>query len=396
MFFDDVKEAPSDPIFGLAAAFNKDTRLNKVSLAVGIYQNEKLESTLFESAKIAKELIFSEDLMANYLPIDGFRPMLDLLAPVVFGSALWAQSKERIYAAQTPGGTGALCIGAEFLAGEVSKKVSIPNRTWPNHKAVFGKAGFEIERYPYYSKEKKGFDLQAVLDFFSKLAPKTIVVLHACCHNPTGCDPTLEEWKELSRAMKSKNLVPFFDFAYQGLGDGLEIDAGAVRLFVEEGHEMLVAYSCSKNFSMYGQRVGALFAVNGSDGIKTSVGSQIKRIIRAIYSNPPAHGARIVERILRDSELKKLWEKDLADVRMRVDTMRQLLIQRLSAKSKDMDLAHLKKHKGMFSFIELNQEQVQTLIDKYAVYLSGSGRINVAGLNAENIDYVVDSIIHSI
>lgn len=392
MFFKEVEEAQPDPIFGLNESFIKDVREKKVSLLVGIYQDEHLRAEIFHSAKKAKEQIFSQDLAANYLPIDGLKEMVELIGPVLFGEN-WEKDHGRIYGAHTVGGTGALRVGAEFFHQFVSKKVALPNRTWPNHRAIFEKAGCELEAYPYYNQEKKAFDFEGTLDFLKNLPKKTVVVLHACCHNPTGCDPTIDEWKAISRVMKEKELLPFFDCAYQGLGDGVQKDAEAVRLFVNDGHEMAVAYSCSKNFSMYCQRVGVLFMIGSDSAVKHRVGSQVKRIIRTLYSNPPSHGARIVAEILKQDDLRKLWLKDLEMIRHRINLMRETFVQRLISNAKDMDFGYLKKHKGMFSFVDLDKSEVQMLIDRFGVYLTGSGRINVSGLTTKNIDYVVNSIV---
>ncbi len=386
MFFQEVKEAPPDPIFGLLGAVKADLRKEKVDLMVGIYKDDHLHAELFSSVKKAKERV--HDTMADYLPIDGLGTLLELLGPVVFGDKAWQEQQARVYAAHTTGGTGALRVGAEFLAQEVGKTVCLPNHTWPNHRMVLERAGCKIETYPYYNREKKGFDLEAMLAFLSQLPPKTAVMLHACCHNPTGCDPTLEQWGQISRAMKEKRLLPFFDFAYQGLGEGLEEDARAVRLFLQDGHEMIVAYSCSKNFSMYCQRVGALFIVNETAVIKARVGSQVKRIIRALYSNPPAYGARLVVEVLKQE--RALWQRDLEGVRHRLTAMREALIQRLNQKR---DFSHLRTHKGMFSFIDLTPSQVKKMIEQFAIYLTDNGRISVAGLTPNNIDYVARGIL---
>ena len=394
MFFNDVDEAQPDPIFGLAGAFNADLREKKVNLMVGIYKDEQLRSEIFLSAKRAKDLIFSKDLVANYLPIDGLREMVDLLGPVLFGQKLWLEEQRRIYGAHTAGGTAALRVGAEFFSEFVSPRVCIPNQTWPNHRLIFERAACEVTSYPYYNAEKKGFDLEAMIAFLSELPEKTVIVLHACCHNPTGCDPKPEEWKAISRVVKEKKLFPFFDCAYQGLGDGLEQDSEALRMFLKDGHEMAIAYSCSKNFSMYCQRVGTLFIVGENGGIKERVGSQVQRIIRAIYSNPPAHGARIVREILIEGDLTELWHKDLQALRHRLNLMRETLVQRLLFTAKQMNFEYLKKHKGMFSFVDLNKSQVQLLIEKYGIYLSGAGRINISGLTTKNIDYVANSIVN--
>lgn len=389
MFFDGVKEGPPDAIFGLLGTFAADPRPGKVNLLVGIYKDEHLKSELFPSVKKAKERIQPQDLLADFLPIDGYGELLEWLGPVVFGESGWA--KERIYAAHSVGGTGALRVGAEFVAQEISRMAYIPNQTWPNHRSIFERAGCKVETYPYY--KKRGFDCEGMLAFLEKLPEKSAIVLHACCHNPTGCDPSHEEWREISRRMREKRLFPFFDFAYQGLGDTPEKDSEAVRIFKDDGHEMMVAYSCSKNFSMYCQRVGALFAVTENKAVKERVGSQVKRIARALYSNPPAHGARIVAEVLKDGGLRREWQKDLERVRRRLGRAREELVRRLMAKAKKTDFRYLLPHRGMFSFVDLEKAQAEALRERFAIYVLDNGRINVAGLTTDNLDAVVEGIL---
>lgn len=393
MFFDHIEQAPADPIFGLLDAFAADPRKEKVNLMVGIYKDNHLKAELFPSVRRAKELIETQDLMADYLPIDGYPFMTKLLSPVVFGEKAWDRDSERIYVAQTVGGTAALRVGAELLLKEVGKMVCIPNHTWPNHRLVFERAGCKVETYPYYSHEKKGFDLDSMLQFLDKLPSKTIILMHACCHNPTGCDPTLQEWIAISEKIQQKQLFPFFDLAYQGLGEGLDQDSSAIRIFFERGHEMIVAYSCSKNFSLYCQRVGAFFVVAKDKENRGKIASQVKRIIRALYSNPPAHGTRIVAEILGNLELKELWMDDLQAARQRITSTRENLIRRLTVNKGCLDFSFLKKHKGMFSFLDLDKEQVRMMRDEFAIYMTDYGRISIAGLSSENIDYVVEGLL---
>lgn len=390
MFFHEVAEAPPDPIFGLGSAFKADPRKEKVNLMVGIYKDDLLRSELLDSARIAKTHILSQDLMADYLPIDGHPEMIELLGDLVIGD--WKTNHGRVYAAHTAGGTAALRVGAEFLAQEVSKSFYVSNHTWPNHRSILERAGCQHDNYPYYNREKKGFDFEAMVAFLRKLPPKSVIILHACCHNPTGCDPTAEEWRTISKVMKEGKLFPFFDFAYQGLGEGLEKDAESIRIFLHDGHEMAIAYSCSKNFSMYCQRVGALFIVDENTAVKQRVGSQIKRIIRALYSNPPAHGALIVAEVLKRDDLRKIWHKDLETIRKRIHLMRESLIQRLIVKAKGIDFSYLKKHKGMFSFIDMDKSQAERMIEEFAIYMTDNGRISIPGLTTKNIDYVVNSL----
>jgi aromatic-amino-acid transaminase len=377
MFFDKVPEGAPDPIFGLLHAFEADTRSKKVSLMVGIFKDENLRSELLPVVRQAKEKI--SDQSADYLPIDGIAEFGQVLGALVFGKS-WEAHQGRIYAAQSVGGTGALRVGAEFLAQEVSRKVYLPQPTWANHRAIFEKSGFSIETLHYYSREIHKFDPDRFLQELNEAEERSVIVFHAACHNPTGSDPTFEVWQKISEICKERQLFPFFDCAYQGLGNGLDEDARAMRMFLDDGHEMFVAYSCSKNFSLYCQRTGALFAVCPSEAVKGRVGSQVRRIIRPMVSNPPAHGARIVLKVLKDPDFFAAWQKQVAEMRRRISVARESLIQRLLAKSKKTDFSFLKHHKGMFSFLDLSKAQVQKLIDTYAIYTLDSGRINVAGL----------------
>lgn len=392
MFFEETKQIPPDPIFGLVEAFRKDPHTKKVNLLVGIYKDEHLKAELFPSAKRAKEAIFSQDLSADYLPIDGLEEFSDLLGELLFSKALWSGFKDRIYAAQAPGGTGALRVLADVLHEEIGPSLYLPNHTWPNHPNVFQKSGYQVSTYPYYSPESRGFDVQKTIHFLQTLSEKSIILLHGCCHNPTGSDPTEQEWRALSRVIQEKKLFPFFDIAYQGLGEDVEKDAAAIRLFLQEGHEMAVAYSCSKNFSMYCQRVGALFVVSKEKKFKPAIASQAKKVIRSLYSNPPAHGARIVSQILKDPPTFKLWLKDLEHVRNRIRKTRASLIDRLQKGSKE-DFLYLKNHRGMFSFIDLSPEQVDRLRLEFSVYMTRDGRLSISGLNEENLDDVANSLL---
>lgn len=393
MFFHEILEGQPDAVFGLTGAFKSDPRAEKVDLLVGVYKDENLKAELLPSVRKAKEKVISLDLSAEYLPIDGDLGLVETIGPILFGEKLWKENHGRIYGAQTVGGTGALRVGGEFLCQEVTKTASIPMPTWPTHRMILERAGCTVETYPYYSREKKGFDFAAMCKSLESLSPKTAVMLHLCCHNPTGCDPTREEWKEISKIMKRKNLLPFFDAAYQGLGDGLEKDGEVIRSFLQEGHEMVIAYSCSKNFSLYSARVGCLFIVDENAAVKLRVGSQVKRIIRALYSNPPSYGALTVIQVVKDEHLRKMWQKELEEMRQRLFQIRELLVQKLVSKAKKIDFRYLNKHKGMFSFVDLDKSQVQKLIDRYAIYLLDNGRISMSGLNKKNIDYVVDSLI---
>ncbi|MBF8262980.1 MAG: aromatic amino acid aminotransferase [Parachlamydiales bacterium] len=388
MIFDNVPEAPPDAVFGLLGAFSADSRPQKVNLLVGIYKNEQLQNEMMPSVIEAKSQVLPDVSLADYLPMDGSRDFVEAVGSLVFGDG-------NVYGAQAIGGTGALRIGGEFLAQEVGKTIYIPEFSWPNHRSIFERAGFCVETYPYYERTRHEFDANGCLAFLEKLPKRSIVLFHAACHNPTGCDPQMKEWAQIARVVRERQLLPFFDFAYQGLGDGLEKDAAAIRLFLSEGLEFLVAYSCSKNFSMYCQRVGALFVVTRNGSLKTKIASQIKRIVRAEFSNPPAHGAMIVTHILKGN-LRSQWESELEKMRKRLHQMRCEFVRRLMAKKTSTDFRSLLEHKGMFSFIDLEKQQVQQLREKFGIYMLDNGRINIAGLNHKNLDYVADHIIQVI
>lgn len=393
MVFEKVLEGPPDAIFGMASVFKADGRKDKINLMVGIFKDEQLRGDLLPSVRLAKERVFSKDQLADYLPFQGLPEYPSLLGELVFGQKLWSENSSRIYAAQAVGGTGALRVGAEFLAQEVGRRVYLPQPTWGNHRNIFERAGFQVENLPYYSQAKHGFDAEAYLKSLSVLPVGSVIVCHAACHNPTGSDPSFAQWGQISAICKERGLLPFFDFAYQGFGLGLEEDAAVVRLFLEDGHEMLVAYSCSKNFSLYSQRVGGLFVVCPEAESQRKVTSQVNRIIRAMYSNPPAHGARIVAEILGDEVLCQDWKREVEGMRQRIVAAHKQLSSTLMARCKTRDFSFLQQRKGMFSYLDLSQVQVQALIDKYGIYTLDSGRISVAGLTPENIEIVADKVI---
>ncbi len=383
MFLDHVSEGAPDPVFGLQGAFAADLRAEKMSLMVGIYKDAQLKSELMPIVDQEK----AADRMADYLPIDGLVEFTQQVGELCFGHDQWSKHRSKIYGAQAVGGTGALRVGAEFLAQEVGRSVWIPHPTWPNHRSILERAGCTVSTLPYYNRDLHSFDRKAYLDALQALPEKSIVLFHAACHNPTGSDPTFEDWTRISDICKERQLFPFFDMAYQGFGAGIEEDARAVRYFLEQGHEMAVAYSCSKNFSLYCQRVGALFVVCGDAAVKGRVASQVKRIIRALYSNPPAHGAFLVAQILKSPAKREIWKQELEAMRKRISSMREKLVKKLPSR-----FSFVKHHKGMFSYLDLDKEQVARLIEEEAVYTLDSGRINLAGLNDENIDRFIESL----
>ncbi len=394
MFFDHVPEAPPDPIFGLTAAFNADLRATKVNLSVGVYKSSDLKTPILQSVKDAERRLVEEEQTKDYLPIDGHRDYLALAGSLVLGERFWKKESGRIAAAQGIGGTGALRIGADFLIESGFHHAYVSDPTWPNHYGVFAKAGFKVDSYPYYDRIGQKVDFDRLVDFLKGLAPKSVIVLHACCHNPTGADLNLQQWRILSELFLDKQLFPFFDFAYQGFGSGLEEDALGVRVFAEAGHEMFVASSYSKNFALYSERVGALFAITASEKIARHAVSQIRTVIRRNYSNPPRHGAAVVAAILGDPALREQWELELTRMRERIVEMRHAFARALIIKHPRFGF--LEERQGLFSFCGLEKAQVERITKEHAVFMTGDGRINVAGLNWDNLDYVVNAIISSL
>ncbi|MES2345270.1 MAG: amino acid aminotransferase [Chlamydiota bacterium] len=391
MFFEKVEEAPVDAIFGLGTAFYADPRTTKVNLSVGIYKSADLKTPILKSVKDAEQLLITEEETKDYLPIEGHKEYLQRTGALVFGEEFWNKHKGRIAAVQSIGGTGALRLGGDFLRKETSDTAYISDPTWPNHKGVFLKCGFKVESYPYYDKVGEKVDFERLIGFLEKLSPKSIVILHACCHNPTGADLTLEQWKMISDLFFAKKLFPFFDFAYQGFDLGFEEDARAVRLFANEGHEMLIASSYSKNFTLYSERVGALFVLTDSEKTTKNVLSQLKILVRTNYSNPPRHGAAIVSMILGRPELKKEWEAEIAHFRARIAEMRNVFVRALTAKNPRFQF--LEDRRGLFSFCGLEKAQVERLVKEFGIYMTLDGRINIAGLTPGNMDYVINAIV---
>ncbi len=392
-FFEHVPLAPPDPILGLTVAFQKDSRKNKVNLGVGLYKNEELQTSVLRSVKLAEAALLEGEQSKEYLPIDGVKLYLEEMGALVFGNQIWSKEKGRVASFQSIGGTGALKTGGTFLKEEADHPVWISTPTWPNHRGVFLHCGLKVETYPYYDNQTHVFDFEKMTSCLEQLSPGTIVVMHASCHNPTGCDPSATQWEALCDLFKAKRLIPFFDFAYQGLGRGLEEDAEAIRHFFSKGMEMLVAVSNAKNLSLYGERVGCLFIVSESAKIAEHITSRVKQMIRTNYSNPPMHGAKIAAHIFSNPMLRRMWEAELDEMRQRILAMRLLLSQKLVAKSEIVDFSHVQRGNGMFGYTGLNKLQVERITAEYGIYMPSDGRINVCGLINSNIDYVVDAVI---
>lgn len=392
VFFDKVALAPPDPILGLSSAFLADPRTVKVNLGAGIYKDEALKTPIMRAVKQAEAQLLQGEKNKEYLPIEGDRLYIEQMGQMVFGADFWSQESSRICGFQTPGGTGALRVGAAFLKKELNSPVFIPSPTWPNHRGVFLASGFSVDHYPYYDFKNHTLEFEKVLSFLKTLAPKSVLILHASCHNPTGVDFTAEQWKLIADVCVLRQLLPFFDCAYQGFGKGIDEDVQAVRMFAAQGIEMMVAVSQSKNFSLYGERVGALYVLSSSAQINENVRSGVKIVIRTLYSNPPMHGAKVVGTILQDLVLKASWLEELEEMRNRIDSMRKEFVQALLPNVLERDLSYMEKGHGMFCFTGLNKHQVEKITKDFGIYMTMDGRINICGLTVKNIPYVVEAL----
>ncbi|HEX2540470.1 MAG TPA: amino acid aminotransferase [Caldimonas sp.] len=392
--FDAVEMAPRDPILGISEQFAADPNPNKVNLSVGVYYDENGKLPLLQCVRKAEALMMETPKARGYLPIDGIASYDDATQALVFGADHPVRRAGRIATVQAVGGTGGLKLGADLLRRmSPGSQVLISDPSWENHRALFEGAGFAVHSYPYYDAKAHAVDFPAMLAYLKSAAPGSIAVLHACCHNPTGCDLTSEQWSQVVSTLVERRLVPFLDLAYQGFGEGIFEDGVAVRLCLDAGLDFFVATSFSKSFSLYGERVGALSVVCASQDAAARVLSQLKRVIRTNYSNPPTHGAAAVAHVLTTPELRTLWEQELAGMRERIKRMRFELQRRLVAAGAPIDTDFITVQRGMFSYSGLNKTQMQRLRSEFGIYGVDSGRICVAALNDRNIGAVVDAIV---
>jgi aromatic-amino-acid transaminase len=390
--FDAVEMAPRDPILGLNEQFLADPNPAKVNLGVGVYYDENGKLPLLGCIRAAEEMMMEAPQSRGYLPIDGIAAYDAATQALVFGDAP-ARREGRIATVQGVGGTGALKVGADLLQRMNPKaRVLISEPSWENHRALFEGAGFEVGSYGYYDAARQGVDFAAMCASLEAAAPGTIIVLHACCHNPTGCDLAPEQWTEVVRLLEMRRLVPFLDMAYQGFGDGIAEDGRAVQMCLAAGLDCFVATSFSKSFSLYGERVGALSVACSSADAAKRVLSQLKRVIRSNYSNPPTHGAAAITKVLTTPALRAMWDGELAGMRERIKRMRLELQRRLVAVGAGIDTAFITRQRGMFSYSGLSKAQMQRLRSEFGVYGVDSGRICVAALNERNLDAVVAAI----
>lgn len=391
--FAGVEMAPRDPIMGLTEAFQHDAREHKVNLGVGVYLNEEGKIPVLHAVAEAERQRASLPLPRGYLPIDGIPAYDRAVQELLFGKDSPLIREGKAITAQALGGTGGLKVGADLLRRVLpGSKVAISDPSWENHRSIFEYAGFDVISYPYYDANSRGLNFEKLIAGLKVLPAKTVVVLHACCHNPTGADPTAEQWPAILNAVRDADLVPFLDIAYQGFGEGIEPDGLAIRLFAESGLTFLVSSSFSKSFSLYGERVGALTIVDSSKDESSRVLSQLKRVIRSNYSTPPTHGGMVVTTILGEPALRAMWEKELGEMRERIKSMRRGLAERLKARGVATDPSFMVRQKGMFSYSGMSAAQVDRLQKEFGIYAVSSGRICVAALNTRNLDYVADAI----
>ena len=391
--FTAVKMAPRDPILGLNEQFGADTNPAKVNLGVGVYYDDNGKLPLLECVQIAEKQMMEAPKARGYLPIDGIAAYDSAVKGLVVGADSEPVTSGRVATVQCIGGTGGLKVGADFLKRlNPDAKVLISDPSWENHRALFTNAGFTVESYPYYDAATCGINFDGMLAALNAAPAGTVVVLHACCHNPTGYDITAAQWDDVVAAVKANKLVAFLDMAYQGFGYGLEEDGAAIGKFVAAGLDFFVSTSFSKSFSLYGERVGGLSVVCESKEEAGRVLSQLKIVIRTNYSNPPIHGGTVVATVLNTPELRTLWEKELGEMRARIKAMRQKLVDGLKAAGVKEDMGFITQQIGMFSYSGLSKDQMVRLRNEFGVYGTDTGRMCVAALNSKNIDYVCASI----
>ena len=391
--FSAVEMAPRDPILGLNEQYNADTNPHKVNLGVGVYFDDNGKLPLLQCVQAAEKTLMATPTARGYLPIDGIAAYDAAVKGLVFGADSEPVTSNRVATVQGIGGTGGLKIGADFLKRlNPNAKVLISDPSWENHRALFTNAGFTVENYAYYDANKRGVNFEAMLASLHAAAPATIVVLHACCHNPTGYDITADQWDQVIAVVKAKSLTAFLDMAYQGFGHGIAEDGAVIGKFVAAGLDFFVSTSFSKSFSLYGERVGALSVLCASKEEADRVLSQLKIVIRTNYSNPPIHGGAVVAAVLNNPTLRAQWEQELGEMRARIKVMRQRLVDGLKAAGVKADMGFITTQIGMFSYSGLSKDQMVRLRTEFGVYGTDTGRMCVAALNSKNIDYVCASI----
>ncbi|HPS01004.1 MAG TPA: amino acid aminotransferase [Candidatus Sumerlaeota bacterium] len=388
-----LEMAPPDPILGLTVAFKEDPRPEKINLGVGVFKDAQGRTPIPACVKKAEERLLRQEATKSYLPIDGSPEYATAVQDLLLGAAHPARVARRVVTVQTPGGTGGLRVAGDFLRRALpAAALWVSDPTWANHFQIFNAAGFEVKTYPYYDAAAKGLDFAGMLGALRTIPSGDVVLLHGCCHNPTGIDPTPAQWREIAQTLVARNLFPLVDFAYQGLGHGIEEDGEGFRILCESCPDLLVVSSFSKNFGLYNERVGALTALASTEEAARRVLSHLKVMARVNYSNPPSHGAAIVATVLGDPVLRAEWEAEVAAIRERIHEMRRLFVETLRAKGVKRDFSFISTQNGMFSFAGLDKAQVERLRQEFAIYMVASGRINVAGMTPGNMDRLCDAI----
>jgi aromatic-amino-acid transaminase len=388
-----VEMAPGDPILGVTEAFVADQNPKKVNLGVGVYYDDNGKVPLLECVKRAEKQRLDTSPHRGYLPIDGLAAYDRAVQDLVFGADSTAVREKRIVTVQALGGTGGLKVGADLLRRiDPGAEVWISDPSWENHRQLFEAAGFKVNAYPYYDAKTHGLDFSGMLGALRTMPAGAIVVLHVCCHNPTGVDINQDQWRQVLDVVKQRNLVPFLDLAYQGFAESVEADGYAARLFADAMSPVFLSSSFSKSFSLYGERIGALSIVAGSSEEAARTLSQVKRVVRTNYSNPPTHGGQVVATVLATPELRALWERELGGMRERIKSMRKALVAGIAKRVPGADFEFVLKQRGMFSYSGLTKEHVARLRKEFSIYAIDTGRICVAALNTKNVDYVVEAI----
>ncbi|NBV70743.1 MAG: aspartate/tyrosine/aromatic aminotransferase [Burkholderiaceae bacterium] len=391
--FSSVQLAPKDPIFGLTEAYTADQRPGKVNLGVGVYYTDEGRVPLLKAVLEAEKEVVAKQSPRAYIPIEGPNPYNSAVQNLLFGADSPLIQEGRVVTAECLGGTGALRVGGDFVKRlDTNAPAAISAPSWENHRGIFESAGYQVLEYAYFDPKTRGVDFEGMVKALESFPAKTLVILHACCHNPTGADLTPEQWKKIISICQTRQLIPFLDIAYQGFATGIEEDGAAVRLFADSGMSFFVSSSFSKSFSLYGERVGALSIVTQSKEESARVLSQLKRVIRTNYSNPPTHGAAIVAMILNSPKLRQMWEDELAEMRERIKAMRHGLNKKLAAAGAPQDFSFIETQRGMFSYSGLTADQVAKLQEQDGIYALSTGRICVAALNTKNLDRVAQAI----
>ncbi|MEY3642333.1 MAG: hypothetical protein RLZZ149_261, partial [Pseudomonadota bacterium] len=391
--FSSVPLAPKDPIFGLTEAYTADQRPGKVNLGVGVYYTDEGKVPLLKAVLEAEKEVVAKQSPRAYIPIEGPNPYNSAVQNLLFGADSPLIQEGRVVTAECLGGTGALRVGGDFVKRlDTNAPAAISAPSWENHRGIFESAGYQVLEYTYFDPKTRGVDFEGMVKSLESFPAKTLVILHACCHNPTGADLTPDQWKKIISICQTRQLIPFLDIAYQGFATGIEEDGAAVQLFADSGMSFFVSSSFSKSFSLYGERVGALSIVTQSKEESARVLSQLKRVIRTNYSNPPTHGAAIVAMVLNSPKLRQMWEDELAEMRERIKAMRHGLNKKLAAAGAQQDFSFIETQRGMFSYSGLTAGQVANLQEQDGIYALSTGRICVAALNTKNLDRVAQAI----